>query len=247
MALTRAEISALAHTDHPVACPFFERTVEMLVEGLALRTGARVLDIGCGPGVWLDFVTRGRSVEATGVDLAAPSLAMAAERLAGRGVTLVEQDAQSFLDANPRGFDAILCNGSSHALGGFDGMLAAIREALAPGGTALVSDGFWERPPTAAALAALDASEDEFPDLDGLKQRAEAVGFTVSACHASTSEEWDDYEESWCAALERHAEGSEVSEEDRQALREAAAGHRAAYEDGYRGVLGFAGLTLKAS
>lgn len=246
MPLTRAEISAIAHSDHPVACPLFESTVEMLVEKLALAPGARVLDIGCGPGVWLDFVTRGRRVDAAGVDLAAPSLQMAKARLEGRGAALIEQDARSFLDAGPPAFDAILCNGSSHALGGFQPMLAAIRNALVPGGKALVSDGFWTVPPTPKALAALDGTEDEFPDLAGLKHRAEAAGFAIETCHVSTAEEWDDYEESWCGALERHADEQAMSDADRKTIRETAASHRAAYEDGYRDVLGFAALILRA-
>lgn len=246
MPLTRAEISAIAHSDHPVACPLFESTVEILVEMLSLKAGARVLDIGCGPGVWLDFVTRGRHVDATGVDLAVPSLQMAKARLEGRGAILIEQDARSFLDAGPPVFDAILCNGSSHALGGFRPMLATIRNALVPGGKALVSDGFWTVSPTPKALVALDATEDEFPDLAGLKHWAKAAGFEIEKCHVSTLEEWNDYEERWCGALEKHADRQAMSDADRKMIRETAASHRAAYEDGYRNVLGFAALVLRA-
>jgi len=245
MTLSRAEISALAHADHPIACPFSQGTVDSLIDGLGLSEGARALDIGCGMGAWLDAMTSRRAVVAIGVDLAAPSLDVARERLAARRVTLVKDDAAAFMAANPGTFEAVLCNGSTHALGGFRQTLEAVHRALAPTGVALVSDGFWQSPPSPDALLALDATIDEFPDLDGLKAIARETGFAVSGCHVSSMEEWDEYEDSWCQALERRADDPDLSADIRAQLAEAAASHRGQYRQGYRGFLGFAALTLR--
>jgi hypothetical protein len=55
------------------------------------------------------------------------------------------------------------------------GALTALRD-LAP--VVLYGEGFWQRPPSEAFLAALgDATVDELADLDGLRAAIRDVGF----------------------------------------------------------------------
>ncbi|MXO58117.1 methyltransferase domain-containing protein [Altererythrobacter salegens] len=237
MTLTRQEISLIAHAGHPIACPLSDATVAALIDALGLPGGARVLDVGCGEGEWLARLS-GRELTLCGVDLSAPALARAEGRL-GPAVRLVEAPAAEFLAAEER-WDAILCNGACHALGGAQSALGLLAERLAPGGALLFSDGFWQERPSPAALAALGATESDIPYLSQVFAAIETAGLRVESIALSSQQEWEDYETAWCAGAESHAERIASSAPDDAAqLREAARRHRAEYLDGYRGVLGY--------
>lgn len=64
-----------------------EQTVRWLMGALDLRAWARLLDLGCGPGLYCErFAERG--VQATGIDLSGNSLAYARASAAQRGLTI---------------------------------------------------------------------------------------------------------------------------------------------------------------
>jgi hypothetical protein len=60
----------------------------------------------------------------------------------------------------------------------------------------------------------------------------------------SDEDEWEAYEAAWCGSLERHA-AAEPDPSRAEELASAARAHRAGYEQGYRGILGFAVLLLE--
>jgi SAM-dependent methyltransferase len=243
--MNRRRISALAHADHPVAAPLSDASVARLLDH-ALRDGAeRVLDLGCGEGEWLVRVAEGRpKVRAVGIDLDADTIAEARDGIAARGlgdrVTLHALDAREFSAEDP--FDLVLCVGATHAFGGLLPTLEAVRRHLAPGGTALIGDGFWEREPDQRTLDAGFA--DDFADLGTTVDRIVADGWTPVYGHISTTEEWDEYEWSWTGALSRWALDRPDDPDSGQVLK-AAAEHRAGWLHGYRRTLGFATLLLR--
>lgn len=244
--MDRRRISTLAHADHPIAAPLSDASVARLLDR-ALRDGAeRVLDLGCGEGAWLIRALEGRSeVRAEGVDLDADTIARAREDIAARGlgdrVTLHAQDAREFT-ADDR-FDLVLCVGATHAFGGLLPTLEAVRRHLAPGGTALIGDGFWEREPDQGTLDAGFAG-DEFADLGTTVDRITADGWTPVYGHVSTTEEWDEYEWSWTGALSRWALDHPADPDSGEAYA-AAAEHRAGWLHGYRHTLGFVTFLLR--
>lgn len=69
------------HLD-PLAAPasrpheFIDRSVEWLIAELGLGAGSRLLDLGCGPGLYANRIAR-RGVEVIGVDVSARSVAYA--------------------------------------------------------------------------------------------------------------------------------------------------------------------------
>ena len=240
--MERHRISSIAHRHHPVAAPLADAAVDRLLERLDPPRDGRVLDLGCGGGAWLAaLLARRPDLTGVGVDLnpmVTPEVFEAAT--AGRG-TIVAGDATTWSDGR---FDAVLAVGVAHVFGGAAGTLAAARGHLSPGGRVLLGDGIWDVPPTEAALQALGATPDEFPDLAGFLALCREHGWEAAHGHVSTLEEWDEYEWSWTGSLTDWAleEGRDAEQRD-VALR-AAADHRDAWVGGYRGVLGFATVVL---
>ncbi|MER5180505.1 class I SAM-dependent methyltransferase [Streptomyces sp. NPDC002896] len=244
-------ISALAHGDHPIAAPLSDASVARLLERALPRAGGRLggrlLDLGCGSGEWLLRALSGRpELRADGVDLAVAALerarVAAAERDGiGDRLTLHQQDATEFTASDP--YDLVLSVGAAHAFGGLLPTLRAARRHLAPGGSVLVGDGFWEREPDRATLDAGFAA-DEFADLATTVDRVVADGWLPVYGHVSTLEEWDDYEWSWTGTLTRWALDHPDDPGHDDALK-AANAHREAWLRGYRGTLGFVTLVLR--
>ncbi len=98
------------------------------------------MHLGCGAGAWLLELLDGRAdLTAVGVDTALhPDRELRArERGVADCVTWVEADASGWASADGSPHDAVLCIGASHAFGGLDGTLDALRRFLRPGGRAL--------------------------------------------------------------------------------------------------------------
>lgn len=244
--MDRRRLSALAHADHPVAAPLSDASVSRLLDQALWGGTERMLDLGCGEAEWLvRAAERWPGVRARGVDLDADTIARARAGIAAKGlgerVTLVAGDAGAYAADAP--FDLVLCVGATHAFGGLLPTLEAVREHLAPGGSVLIGDGFWEREPDDATLRAGFAADD-LADLATTVDRIVAAGWTPTYGHVSTVEEWDEYEWSWTGSLSRWALDHPDDPGSGEAL-EAAAGHRAGWLRGYRGTLGFVTLVLR--
>ncbi|MGW7349846.1 SAM-dependent methyltransferase [Streptomyces sp. NPDC054784] len=244
--MDRARISSLAHTDHPVAAPLGDDSVRALLDRASPDGPGRVLDLGCGTGVWLTRALAARpGLRADGVDHDPGSVAAAtrAADAAGLGDRVAFHTGDAAAARFPYRHDLVLCVGATHAFGGLLPTLRAAREHLAPGGAVLVGDGFWERPPGRATLDAGFAA-DEYDDLATTVDRVVAEGWLPVHGHVSTLREWDDYEWSWTGALTRWALDRPAHPDHDEVLR-AATGHRDAWLHGYRGTLGFVTLLLR--
>ena len=158
-ALDRALASSVAHRWHPVAAPVSDRSVERLVEALDLQARSRVLDLGCGSAEWLQralIATPGAT--GVGVDTSGPALDAARASAASRGLadrlTVVRADATTWTGDAGEGappFDAVLCVGVGHVLGGPAGTLAAARRHLSARGRVLLGEGSGRARPTGGA------------------------------------------------------------------------------------------------
>ncbi|MGA4842341.1 SAM-dependent methyltransferase [Streptomyces sp. G45] len=233
-----------------------DRIAARAAEALLRRTGGAgtVLDLGCGWGeLTLRVLERAPGATGVGVDLNEADLERGRAAARERGLDgRVEFAAESATDTARGPADVVLCLGSAQALrpAGAEPphtaeALRALRRLVRPGGRVVLGEGFWERTPTAAELAAMwpGARADEHLGLADLVDAAVAAGFRPLWVETASDEEWQEFEsayladtEEWLAANAGHPEA--------EAVRERADGHRSAWLRGYRGVLGLAYLTL---
>ena len=245
--MDRRRLSSIAHSHHPLAAPISGVNVNRLLRRADRRAAARILDLGCGEAAWsLQALAHYPDGHADAVDVSSYALERAASAAAERGladrITLHQRDARGYV---PDGdYDLVLCVGSTHVFDGFTGTLTEAGRHVNADGVLLVGEGFWQARPTPAALAALDATPEEFTDLAGLAALAEEAGWTPVYAHVSDAAEWDDYEWSWTGSLTAWALDNPGHPDAAEALR-VAREHRDQWLRGYRGVLGFVTLVLR--
>jgi SAM-dependent methyltransferase len=247
LAVDRQRLSSIAHSRHPIAAPIFGVNVNRLLRQADRQPSARILDLGCGEAAWaMQALAHYPDGHADGVDLSPYALERAAAAAEQRGLadrlTLHERDARTYV---PDGdYDLVLCVGSTHALGRFAGTLALAGRHVNADGVLMVGEGYWQVPPTKAALAGLDATPEDFTDLAGLVDAAEQGGWTPVYAHVSDAAEWDNYEWSWIGSLTAWALDN-PGHPDAAEVRTVAREHREGWLRGYRDVLGFATLVLR--
>lgn len=221
--------------------PLSGARADSIAAALARRRPATVVDLGCG---WAELLLRvlaaAPDARGLGIDNDARLIARARANADARGVAdrleLRAHDA-----ATPVGpADSLICIGADHVFGTQDDALAALRRLVRPGGVLLFGTGYWQRPPTAEEAAGLDATPDELPDLPTLVDKGIAAGFRPLDIQTANEDEWNAFESGYLADLEEHLIADPSDDETRtQADR-----HRSGWLRGYRGVLGFAYLTL---
>ena len=100
--------------------------------------GKRVLDLACGTGRWLEWLTAWGAGSAVGLDLTAAILAVAKDKPAVRG-RVVQADCREvpFADAV---FDLVICSFALAHLGELKGLAREVARVAAAGARVLVSD-----------------------------------------------------------------------------------------------------------
>ncbi|MEI6464453.1 MAG: methionine biosynthesis protein MetW [Verrucomicrobiota bacterium] len=121
--------------------PVEKRTVDMQIIGDWVEPGTRVLDLGCGAGVLLDYLVQKKQVSALGVDLEFNKITACVRR----GLAAYQGDMTTFMRAFPdKHFDRVICSRTVQELAD---PTAVILEALRVGHTVtvgFVNHGFWK-------------------------------------------------------------------------------------------------------
>lgn len=118
-----------------------KRTVDMQIIADWVEPGSRVLDLGCGRGVLLDFLVQTKDVHAVGVDLDFDKISACVRR----GLTAYQGDMMSLMRSLPDNhFDRVIC---SRTLEELPDPGAIIEQALRIGKTVtvgFVNHGYWK-------------------------------------------------------------------------------------------------------
>ncbi|MFF0536653.1 SAM-dependent methyltransferase [Streptomyces coelicoflavus] len=233
--------------------PLSEDRAGRMVARLAAASPATVLDIGCGWGELLLRVLESvPGATGVGLDINAEDLARGRDLAKERGLAdRVEFVEESALGTSRGPVDAVLCLGSGQALCDpeqpYDpgAVLRELRRLVRPGGRVVLGEGFWERSPSEAELAAMwpGAHAGDHLELGPLVDLAVESGFRPAWIESASGEEWQEFEsgyrhdtELWLAAHPDHPLAAET--------RERVDGQRSSWVNGYRDVLGIAYLTL---
>jgi SAM-dependent methyltransferase len=237
--------STIAHAQHDVCNPLDVARLDEAGEPLDLAPGSRVIDVGCGKAEFLIRLAERFGVHGIGLDSNPDFIAAASERAARRGVAhriaLLEMDAACF-DVGGTAFDAALCIGAVHALGGYAPALGTLAGWVRPGGRVLVGTGYWRRDPPADYLALLGARRDEQGSHEDNLAAGRAAGLVPLHAWASSEADWDRYEDLYAATALAFA-AAHPGDPDAAAIRARAESWRGGYLRWGRDTLGF-GLYL---
>jgi SAM-dependent methyltransferase len=133
---------------------FIERSVAWLIDTFEVQAGRRVVDLGCGPGLYANRLARA-GADVIGVDLSARSLdhAKASAADAGLDVTYVQGDYRCDPDLPAGPFDLALLIYCDYGAVGPDErrrLLDNVRSRLTPGGALVLDVHALPRLPTVA-------------------------------------------------------------------------------------------------
>ena len=117
----------------------------LVSEALAVRAGERILDVGCGPGFYVEELLGvvGPDGTVVGVDASPEMLAAAAGRCARHPNVVFHQGDATALPLDEESFDAALCVQVLEYVADPTAALAQIHRALRSGGRVVVWDIDW--------------------------------------------------------------------------------------------------------
>jgi SAM-dependent methyltransferase len=228
--------------------PLSDQRAALLIAEAELTGGERLVDLGCGWGeLLLHAIESAPGATGDGVDTSPYALERARRHATDRGLA----DRTTFHQAEAAGwagtgYDLAISIGSSHAWpAGTDEALAALRDAVVPGGRVIFGEGYWERPPSTEALDGLGAAPEDFDSLAELVDRASAARFRPLLISTASRDEWEVFESRYAGGTERWLLANPNSP-DADEIRAAVDTHRNGWLRDYRDVLGFAYLVLVA-
>ena len=115
-----------------------------VAEALQLKPGMRLLDLGCGAGLFLKWLAPRMQAEYHGLDLSLNSLKSIREENSKLGLTVGDAELLPYQDAS---FDRVSCNGAAHHLLDLRSALSDVHRVLVPGGILVMYE------PTATVVA----------------------------------------------------------------------------------------------
>ena len=158
------------------------------------------------------------------------------------------------LEAQDHPADAVICIGASQIWGppvedaqplDYAAALRALRALVLPGGRLVYGEAIWSAAPHPAATAPLAGRDDEYLTEHALREQISDAGFEVVNHAQASVQEWDVFEAGYRDRFTRWLEAHDADHPAAEHVRARHEEQRAAYEEGYRGVLGMAYFCLR--
>ena len=187
--------SAVAHTALHQANPLSAEQLESLISFVGEKSPATALDIGCGPGAASIALCKRCDVSVLAIDINDLFLERAGESaqresLAG-SVIFHNTDPKDLDDSN---YDAVICLGSSHAIGSPREALAWCRSRLKPQGLVLFADLVWKAAPSAQFTTFLGADEAYYWHEGDATHVFREAGLGILKTESASPASWQAYE-----------------------------------------------------
>ena len=210
----------VTHWRHNVMNPSSPERLDELGRMVRLKSGQRMLDVGCGHGELLLRWHSHHGIGGVGIDASPYHAKRAMDRVAEAGasdaIQILHQEGELF--ASNETFDIAACVGASWIFGGHGGTLDALRRFSKPGGLIVVGEPYWIGEPPMDYLVAEGLKRDQFTDLAACGAAALQRGLELVWMTRSTSRDWDRYEMLQCASLDEYA-ASHPEDADLDAIR----------------------------
>ena len=210
----------------------FQRRRELVENALRAQPGERILDVGCGPGFYVEALLDrvGSAGTVVGVDISADMIAIAAKRSEGHDNVSFHQASATSLPVDDASFDAALSVQVLEFVEDVDAALAEVHRALRPGGRFVVWDVDWstvswhsEQPERMSHVMRIWNNHLSHPYLPRtLASQLTSAGFAGIAveAHPFTTIEFDQesYAVSILPAIARYVAGQDgITDEEAQA------------------------------
>ena len=172
-----------------------------------LPQAARVLDIGCGPGMQtLDLAELLPGAAITAIDNHPPFVAEANRHAAARGLSnrvTAQVGDMTALDFPPASFDLLWCEGAAYIMG-VERALGTWRPLLRPGGRLALSEAIWLRDDPPEAVRRFWA--EDYPamgDVQSCRDLVRRCGYELLGDFVLPEDAWwDDYYTPMLARIE---------------------------------------------
>lgn len=178
---------------NPVNTERFERFLALV----RLKQDDSVLDIACGKAEFLVRLAELYNITGVGVDISPyfiqTAQAKAKTRVPNARLTFINIDAKNYKPPAP--FDLTSCMGATWIWNGYKGTLEALKNMTKPGGTVIVGEPYWLKPPEPEHLKADDMKREDFAEshYDNIKT-GEALGLNCIYTIVSSKQDFDNYE-----------------------------------------------------
>lgn len=246
--MDRNKFSAIAHRDHAFYNPMSEEKMMKMIGIASIKPQDRVIDIGAGRCELLIRLVEYYRVYGTAVELYGGAIEEAKSRASSRipegSIEYIVEDAGGAVGKCEAGsYDLGICIGSTHALGGLEPTLDAMKRLVRKNGFILIGEGYWKQSPSADYLEALGgADESELKSHAENVKAGEELGLVPLWSYVANDDEWDDYEWLYSMSIENYCVEN-PDDPDNEAMLERIRSWRRTYLTWGRDTLGF-GLYL---
>jgi ubiquinone/menaquinone biosynthesis C-methylase UbiE len=246
--MDRNKFSSIAHRNHAFSNPITEAKLMKMIQMISPKPSDKIIDIGAGKCELLIRLVENYQVTATAIELYEGSINEAKQLASGRipdhSIDFVVNDANTAVNRYETGsYDAGICIGSTHALGGLASTLEEMKRLVKTNGYILIGEGYWKQRPSKEFLDALGGAEES-----ELRRHAENVfaaeelGLIPLWSYTANDDEWDEYEWLYSSSIENYCLEN-PSDPDKDAMLERIRKWRRTYLTWGRDTLGF-GLYL---